>query len=194
MIEWRELFLGAHMLLIERNAIATADPVDFAAFADHLRLEATEAASALIYASTAAREIEDYCGLALLAQEIVAVSDPWPGQVLRLPVGPANPSSVPAVELIEGDGSLTPITEGWTFNGGRFPTITFTGTPGGRLRVTYEAGFGADAESLPRDLHHAIMDQALRLYDRRGDTDAPATLAPSAARIAARYRRVVVAA
>lgn len=178
------------MRFISRAPVSTADPVDADELADHLRVEAAEASSAMRYAQAAAREIEDYCGLALLAQEIVAVSDPWPGQVLRLPVGPANPSGVPVVELIEGDGSLSPITEGWTFHGGRYPTITFTGTPGGRLRVTYEAGFGGDADALPRDLHHAIMDQALRLYDRRGDVDAPATLAPSAARIGARYRRV----
>ena len=182
------------MLLISRTPGQTADPVDFNLFADHLRIEATEAATALAYADAAAREIEDYCGLALLTQEIVAVSDPWPGRVLQLPIGPANNPEAVTVELIEGDGSFTEITEGWVFNPGRYPAIAFTGTPGGRLRVTYEAGFGANADSLPRDLHHAIMDQALRLYDRRGDTDAPATLAPSAARIAARYRRVLVAA
>ena len=181
------------MLLISRTPTATADPVDVTAFKDHLRLEAVEAAAALAYAEAAAREIEDYSSLALLTQEIVAVSDPWPGCTLSLPVAPAT-DTAPTVELIEADGTFTEVAEGWTFTPGRYPAITFETTPGGRLRLTYQAGFGADADALPRDLHHAILDQALRLYDRRGDVDAPATLAPSAARIAARYRRVTVAA
>lgn len=178
------------MRLIERAPIATADPVDAADLADHLRVESAEAASAMRYVKAAADEIEQHAALALLAQEIVALSDTWPGPVLSLPIGPVDADEVPTVEQIELDGSATAITTGWTLQHGRHPTITFTTEPVGPIRVTYTAGFGADDTALPRDLSLAILDQAIRLYDRRGDMDTSPGLAPSTARICARYRRV----
>lgn len=182
------------MKLIERTPIATADPVSVSELADHLRLEAVEAISALRYARAAADEIEQHTALALLTQEIVALSDTWPGPVLHLPIGPVDSGTIPTVEQIELDGTATLITTGWTLQHGRFPSITFTTEPVGPIRVTYQAGFGADDTALPRDLSLAILDQALRLYDRRGDMDMSPGLAPSTARICARYRRVRVTA
>ncbi|MET4102387.1 putative phiE125 gp8 family phage protein [Roseovarius sp. MBR-78] len=182
------------MKLIERNHIATGSPVDALDLADHLRVELAEASNAMRYASAAADEIEQHAALALLAQEIVALSTSWPGAVLSLPIGPVDAGEVPTVEQIELDGSATAITTGWTLQHGRFPTITFETEPVGPIRVTYTAGYGADETALPRDLSLAILDQAIRLYDKRGDMDNSPGLAPSTARICARYRRVRMAA
>lgn len=182
------------MQLIERTPIATADPVSVTDLEDHLRVELTEAVNAMRFARAAADEIEQHAALALLAQEIVALSATWPGSVLSLPIGPVGEDEVPTVEQIELDGSATAITEGWTLQHGRHPTITFITEPVGPIRVTYQAGFGDTDADLPRDLAVAILDQALRLYDRRGDMDNSPNLAPSAARICARYRRVRMAA
>lgn len=180
------------MRLIERNAIATADPVHVEDMEDHLRVEATEAASAMRFARAAADEVEQYAALALLTQEIVALSDPWPGRVLSLPIGPVDAGEIPTVEQVAEDGTATAITTGWTLQHGRYPTITFDLEPTGMIRVTYTAGYGASEADIPSDLSLAILDQALRLYDKRGDMDDHPRLAPSTARICARYRRVRV--
>ncbi len=182
------------MRLIERAPIATGDPVSTADLADHLRVETTEAGSAMRFAHAAADEVEQHAALALLAQEIVALSDKWPGPVLPLPIGPVDAGTIPTVEQVEQDGTATEITTGWTLQHGRFPSITFETEPVGPIRVTYTAGFGADATALPRDLSLAVLDQAIRLYDKRGDMDTSPGLAPSTARITARYRRVSVGA
>ncbi|MCA1777577.1 MAG: hypothetical protein LC676_18795 [Loktanella sp.] len=180
------------MRLISRTPIAVVDPVTGYDLEDHLRIEATEVSSAMRFATAAASEVESYCDLALLSQTIVALSDTWPGTVLSLPIGPVDADATPTVEQVELDGSTTAITTGWTLQHGRFPTITFDTTPAGPIRVTYVAGYGADEQALPRDLSLAILDQALRLYDLRGDVDQTPRLSPSTARICARYRRVSV--
>src|SRR6056297_4092976 len=143
------------MKLIERNPIGTASPVNAMDVADHLRLTLTEASSAMRFVRAASDEIEQHAALALLAQEIVALSEQWPGPVLSLPIGPVDAGEIPTVEQIELDGSATAITAGWTLQHGRFPTITFETEPVGPIRVTYTAGW-ADDTALPRDLSLAI--------------------------------------
>ncbi|WP_417587399.1 head-tail connector protein [Pararhodobacter oceanensis] len=182
------------MHLIERTPSGTADPVTAAELADHMRIELAEATSAMRFARAAADEIEAYARIALLSQEIVAISEPCPSTPLCLPVGPVAADASVTVELLEVDGSLTPVPDGWHLEAGLYPKLHFDQIPGGRLKITYAAGYGASSADIPDDLSHAILDHALRLYDRRGDTDAPATMAPATARICARYRRVMVGA
>lgn len=182
------------MRLIKRTPLTKADPVTHDTLADHLRVDVIETVNAMRYARAATEIIESYCGLALLNQEIVAVSHKLPGSILPLPIGPIDPDTLPTVELIELDGTATIITTGWTLHGRRYPVLKFDTHPGGKIRVTYKAGFGADADALPADLTRAICDQALRLHSLRGDVNRPANLAPSAAHIAARYRQATMAA
>lgn len=178
------------MQIIERTKISQSAPVDPVAFTEHLRID--DALGGLRYAFTAAAEIERYADIALLDQTITAVADPLTGKVLALPVGPVALGASITVELLEQDGSATPITSGWFLQAGPRPQLFFDTVPGGAVRTTYTAGYGDTPDTIPEDLSHAIMDQALKLYDMRGDMDAPPTLAPSAARICARYRRVRV--
>lgn len=175
------------MRLLSRTPIATADPVSTEDLADHLRIETVEAQDAMRYAAAAAREIEDHARLALLTQTIVAEADA--AQVLTLPIGPVQEDETITVELVNPDGTLETIS-GWGLVAGWQTAVVLDETPERRVRVTYRAGYGSDPADIPADLRHAILDQALRLFDVRGDRDAPATLAPSAARISARYRRV----
>ncbi|MBC7131713.1 MAG: hypothetical protein H5U16_01230 [Roseovarius sp.] len=177
--------------LIERNPTATNDPVNVPDLADHLRVELAEAMSAMRYARAAADEIEHHTALALLTQEIVATGSAI-GTVASLPIGPVQAGALVTVERIEEDGSTTPIASGWHLIHGRYPSLRFDVAPEAELRVTYTAGYGTDYEALPRDLSLAILDQAIRLYDRRGDMDDNPRLAPSTARICARYRRVAI--
>ena len=180
------------MQAITRTPIATGGPVTPEDLADHLRIEAIEVAGAMRYARAAADEIEQYTNLALLDQTITAVADPLTAKVHSLPIGPVQAGATVTVDLQEHDGSYTPFTDGSYLVAGLHAAVHFDSIPGGHLRITYTAGYGTDAAAIPDDLSLAICDQALRLYDRRGDVDNTPGLAPSTARICARYRRVAV--
>jgi uncharacterized phiE125 gp8 family phage protein len=181
------------MKTISRTPLTNAAPFNSLDVADYVRVDGFEAIAAAAFAEAAAAELEAYCALALLHQTITAETADWPGREITLPVGPTDTDSPVAVSLIETDGTETPVLSGWRHVAGRYPRILFETEPGGQLRIVYRAGYGADADALPRDLHIAVLDQALRLYDRRGDLDGPATLSPAAARICARYRQVAIA-
>jgi uncharacterized phiE125 gp8 family phage protein len=174
-----------------RNPITTAKPFDIEAIKAYLRVTSSdEDAVIATMGSTAAQEIEGYCEIALLSQTITITTGQWPGQDVALPVGPVAADTVPTVAMIEQDGTTTAIASGFWLEGGRYPILHFTTTPGGRLRITYQAGYGADHTALPADLSLAIADQSARYFDGRGDDDAPQGLTMAASRICARYRRV----
>lgn len=136
-------------------------------------------------------ELEQYCDIALLDQTITATTDTWPGSPLCLPVGPVGSGAAVTVEVIEQDGTTTPVTSGFWLEAGRYPRLHWTTTPGAPLRITYTAGFGPDASSVPADLQQAICDQVAVTFDGR-DGGKVGAMCPAAARIAARYRRVAL--
>lgn len=177
----------------DRTAIGTAQPFKLDAVKDHMRVAGNDEDTGIAaMAGTAASEVEAYCDLALITQTITCTTDTWPGQDVALPVGPVAADATITVELLESDGTATPVASGFWLESGRYPVLHFNSIPGGRLRIEYPAGYGDAHTDIPADLSHAIMDHALKLYDRRGDVDSPATMAPATARICARYRRVRV--
>lgn len=177
------------MLTIERTPIATGDTVSPETLQEHMRLDADLVAGSTAYVAAASAEIETYCALALLDQTITCTTDNWPGQDVALPIGPVASDAIITVDMIEQDGTTTPVTNGYWLEGGRYPVLHFIGTPGGRLRITYPAGYGATADTIPADMAMAICDLAARLYDYRASDKAPAMPAATG-RICARYRRV----
>lgn len=181
------------MRVIDRNQLVQASPVDLDELERHMRVDSTEALHVLPYLDAAALEIERYANIALLNAEITAETPPDTYASFTLPIGPLGSGGVDSVDRVNLDGSLTPVTE-FSVTGGLHPRIQFATPIGGPIRVVWMAGFGTEADDVPADLRHAVMDHAMRLYDWRGDTDVPPKLAASAARIAASYRRVLVAA
>jgi len=177
------------MLTIKRTPIATGDTVSPATLQEHMRLDADLVAGSTAYVEAAAREVEDYCALALLNQTIACTTDNWPGQHVALPIGPVASDAVITVAVVEMDGTTTLLLDGYWLEGGRYPVLHFTSTPGGRLHITYTAGYGATADTIPADMSMAICDLAARLYDYRASEKAP-TMPAATARICARYRRV----
>ncbi len=175
---------------VERTPIATGDPVTLAELQEHMRLDADLVIGAQAYAQTAALEIEAYTNIALMRQAITCTTNTWPGQHVALPIGPVAADATVTVHLIELDGTTTLVPDGYWLEGGRYPVLHFTdGEPGGRLRITYPAGYGSTYHDIPADLRMAICDLAARLYDHRASDKAPAMPAATA-RICARYRRV----
>ena len=181
------------MRLLSRTPIATGEAIASGAdLGDHLRLSPVEQAASWRYAEVAALELEAYADLALLDQTIVAISQAHETTILHLPVGPADTDPT-SVELIEADGSATTLSAAaWTFEPGLHPRVYLIEDMMQPVRITYVAGYGDTASAVPQDLQHAIMDQALRLYDMRGDMEASSIPAPAFSRICARYRRVGV--
>lgn len=177
----------------ERTEISTASPFDPQKLLDHARVDASMLSELAMYADTAAAEIEDYTGIALLTQTITVTTSEWPGQIINLPIGPVQSGATATVAAIEQDGSTMPITTGYWLEGGRYPRLHWTDTePASALRITYTAGFGSTHTALPADLHHAIIDQATHLFNTSGTEAGKSGLGLAAARIAARYRRVAV--
>ncbi len=132
-------------------------------------------------AFAATREVEDYCGIALMRQVISLTLSAEGGDTVDLPIGPLAPDAHVTVNGIEtADG----------IEGGRWPRITLPANVTGTVVLTYEAGYGDTPASIPADLGLAVMDQASMLYDARGPTDVRQGLSVAAARICARHRRV----
>jgi len=162
---------------------SAAVPVDLTDAKDHLRVMHDDedlAIQRMVLA--AAREIEAYAEIALTRQTIsLVVTAEGEGDIISLPVGPLAPEAEVTVDGV-------PVTTG--ISGGRWPSITLPVGTTGAVAITFEAGFGDTAGSVPDDLALAIMEQAAFAYDSRGAVDVKPGLVPAAARIAARYRRV----
>jgi uncharacterized phiE125 gp8 family phage protein len=181
----------------ERTPIATSGAVTTTDVAVYLRIDQHDLPEAMVFAAVAASEIEAYTGLALLSQEIIATTDgPVCDRILSLPVGPVLSGATATLEVVEDDGTLTPVASGFWLEPGRYPRLRFAApAPAGRLRITYEAGYGINSWSVPADLRHAILAHTAKLFDTRGDCEGRGHspgLALPAARIAARYRRVAL--
>lgn len=174
-----------------RTPTTNAAPFNLQAVKAYLRVAHTDEDPTIEHvAYAAAAEVEAYCDLALLAQTITATTDQWPGSVIELPCGPLLEGAPVSVAVVEVDGTLTPVPTGWWIEGGRYPRLHFTTTPGAPLRVTYGAGYGGDRGDIPLPLCLAISDLALRLFTRRGDEDVKQSLSAAASRVLARFRKI----
>lgn len=180
------------MTTTTRTQISLSLPVALADAKDHTRITSSDDDSAITnIILAAATDVEAKTGLTLLSQTITFTTDEDPGCTIALPVGPVASGALAEVAVIELDGTATPVTSGFWLEGGRYPRLHFTTTPGEWLRITYIAGFGDDANALPRDLTMAICDQMARHYDERGGiSDKGPALSAHTARLMARYQRV----
>lgn len=174
---------------ILRTPIGAAKPYVLDEALGFLRVEHPEARDEVDRITAAsALEIEHHAGLALLLQSVRVDLDAWPQPFGTLPL--------PIAPFFAG-GSITFTADGAAFAGfevlhGIRPALRLTGdAPSGAISITYQAGFGAEATSIPQDLRLAVLQQAAAHYDARGASDDKLHgMTPQAARIAARYRRV----
>ncbi len=170
-------------MAVTRTPIAATPAFDLDALKLHARVPANDDDDSLyLMGDAAVLEIEAYCDIALLRQEIGFVFETTSSlEAVELPIGPLAPDA----EFTINGTPATPV-----HTSGRYPTLTLPDGLTGEVIITYKAGFGYTATSIPADLQLAILDQAARLFDMRGAADGKQGLSPAAARICARYRRV----
>lgn len=185
---------------ITRTPLSTDAPFILDDVKAHARISFDDDDAALaVMAWAAAREIEAHCALALMTQIVTVSVTEW-GRRVPLPIGPLDVAALDdhpiTVQTREADGSLVSWPQDWFVDMGRFPVLHLTDRQfmdSTSLVVSYPAGFGSTAASIPEDLQHAINDQAAAFYDQRGAEDGKQGLSLAASRIAARHRRVAVA-
>jgi hypothetical protein len=172
---------------IERLDRLSVSPALVDEMALHVRVDYPELISeALRMADAAAIELEHYASIAIFNQSIRVTLAEWGDrESLALPVAPYMDSAPLAVTI-----AASPVTSFAVIHGLR-PSLRLTGVvPEGEVVVTYTAGFGADLTAVPRDIRHAILDQAGLMFDQRSAELKGTGMSPHMARIAARYRRV----
>lgn len=179
-------------MLVHRIPISEETPFELAELKVGLRVDHDDDNSVITQIGwTAAQEIEHFAQIALLTQTVrVTIFDPPSREMgLRLPIGPVQDDVTPTV-TIDGEAFT-----GFDFAAGNRPYIRWLApycdlTPT-RITIEYEAGFGAAASDIPKDLAQAILDQAALLFDNPSPVDSKAlTTSPHMARIGARYRGV----
>lgn len=188
----------------ERMTAPAAPAVSSAEIADGLRVaDEMLAEAATMHVPAAEAHVGDYGGVALVNQTIRAIfGGPFrAATALRLPIGPVPAGAPCTVTVSEFGGAETTLDVGlWRLVSGRKPELRLLDAtlPAAlaedqtMLLIDYTAGFGATTQSVPRDLKLAVLDQAIRLFDRRGDdfTRGATPLSAHAARIISRYRGV----
>lgn len=131
---------------------------------------------------TTARELcESYQGRSYITRTYELTLDNWPsGNVIILPMPPA--ATVTSITTTDPDGTVTTwdddeyqldITSfrsritpayGYTWPGETLQTMS-------GIKITYTAGYGALAASVPARMKHAIKQLVAELYENREDTD-----------------------
>lgn len=191
-------------LRFERLTAPAGLPVTSAEIAEALRVAddlLTEAAT--LHVPAAVAELQDYAGLAFLTQTVRAIArGPLaPGQALRLPIGPVLAGAACTVTVRAHDGTEATLDAGlWRLIAGKRPELRLLdlslpstlAEDSSELLIDYAAGFGSTATAVPRDLKIAVLDQSIRLFDRRGDdfTRGATPVSAHAARIVSRWRGV----
>lgn len=174
-------------MIVERLNRSNDDPFDIEALLLHARLDEHDGPQLISQlARAAALEAEAQGQLAILSQTIRITLDEWPaGDSLRLPIFPVLDASQVTVT-----GNGEPF-EGFGVHIGYRPRMVLLhGRPSGPVVIEYQAGFGADARSIPDDLSQAIMDQAAASFHVVGLGDRRDAVSPHFARIVGRYRGV----
>ncbi len=176
------------MLTLTLITPPAAEPVSYAEAQDHLRLSTTTDQSYVENLLVAGRiAAESYTRRAFITQTWRATLDAWPkDNTLFLPRAP-----------IQSISSLT--VNGDTVSSGAYSLIDnrvhITGAPSqpkqafSGITLTFVAGYGATAASVPRPIRLAILTLAAYWYDNRASTR-DTHLAPAAVSLLQPYRLI----
>lgn len=159
---------------LNRTSDAASEPITTAEAKTHLRVDHSDDDTYIDALIAAARiNAEDFCCRAFITQTWVATFDCLNSEKLRLP----RPQliSVSSVQYRDSDGNLQVTSSSdYEVNTDKEPgIIRFTTTPAydaeyeNPLRVTYTAGFGANASDVPESIKAAIKLMVGHWYETR---------------------------
>lgn len=161
-----------------------------------------------LYISTARQMIEEYTGLALIDQtwrleldNWPSVAEPWWDGVRELPRSALTDSGraadvllprypLQSVDTITADSTAVTIADVFTVDtaqkpgrlviklGGSLPVITETSNG---IKISYTAGYGANASDVPAALRLAIIQMAAYMFEHRGDCNTESAMINSGA-------------
>ena len=159
------------------------EALSLAAAKEYLRIghDGEDGLVAALIAAARAR-LETVGGLALVTQTLKRSWDSWPRGVTRngARLLPAPASALVVVTIVGVEGGTETVTTRFRLEGGRLLLKPFTALPaiplGGRVEVTFVAGYGAAAD-VPADLVQALKRLVLVAYQRGEATDLPEDVA-----------------
>lgn len=170
------------MMLVEETTVpGAALPVE--EFKAHLRLGSGFSGATVqdavleSFLRAAIAAIEARTGKVLITRDFSVSVDQWRGGDSQvLPVAPAR--AVASVEIEDASGTaVVADPAGYRLvEDTHVPKLRATGAclpaipPGGRAKVTFSAGYGADWGALPADLGQAVMLLAAHYYEYRDET------------------------
>lgn len=152
------------------------EPVSLSEIKLHLRIDGTTEDTLLNALITTARQhVEAITRQALIQQQWQLVLDDWWDDVLELPLPPLV--SVDAITYKDAAGTTNTLPSSdyiyETVGVGRlrlaegkaFPTVELH--PFGAIKITFTAGYGTDAGSVPAPIRHAIKLLVGHYYENR---------------------------
>lgn len=162
----------------KRTVEPTVEPVTLAAAKVQVREETTASDSMIGALITAARQyVEDRCGIALIAQTWVLQMDRFPCDAEPIEVPRPPLLAVSAITYLDGAGAaqtwgasnyrLDTTSEPGRINLAAGALYPITQAVGGAVTVTYSAGFGPTAESVPMPIQQAMLLLVDHWYNNR---------------------------
>ncbi len=151
-----------------------SEPVSLSEAKGHVRVEITDDDAYIGDLLVAAREWgENYQGRSWISRTLALTLDEFPTPPFRLPMGPVQ--SVESVKYTGSDGVEATVDPALYYlddagrlclaYGASWPSVTLR--PYGGVAVTYVAGYGADAESVPRRFKQAVLLLVGHWYEHR---------------------------
>lgn len=160
-------------------AAVVTEPVSLETAKAFLRVDGTQDDAVISLLISAAREKgESISRLAFLTQTVELVLDAWPEDLtLRLRRAPLQ--SVTSVTYLEKEGVQATWTDYQVDARSAVGTVTFGSVPSatlyptGAIKITYVAGYGDTATSVPSNLQMALLMLIAYWYENRESQDVP---------------------
>ena len=157
----------------------TAEPLALADVKAHLRLAITDDDAYITALITAARRaIESHYALALMPQSWALFADAWPNdRVFHIPLWPVQ-TVISLTAYADDDSFVTINPADYYLDLATRPARLALRqgrafAPPGRnisgLKITFVAGFGADATAVPAEIKEGLMATVADWYQNRGD-------------------------
>ena len=188
-------YLRPDLLRITRNRLLkrivdpASEPVTLTEAKLYMRIDNTNDDTLISDLITAARqEGENWLRQSLITQTWKVAYDDAIPQMVRLPMGPVN--SISSVIIYNQDNSTVTIDPSvYWLNAAQNALTMYQRLTGFRIEITYIAGYGSVAASVPKPIKQGMLSHISYMYDSRAESGEMA-LPEQAVALYAPYREV----